>query len=116
MDLFAQRGRICLHERVHVLPAVQVAHAADLRLRHRLGRVACSVTKDQALDVGGPDLAAVVEDIASGRDQDLCSVQTCKVDLRVAQGDVDLVGTGSVADAAHLLRVGGEAVLPVLLE
>lgn len=60
MHLFAQRGRIRLHERVHVLPAVQVAHTADFRLRHRLGRVAGTVAEDQALDVCGPDLAAVV--------------------------------------------------------
>lgn len=116
MDLFATRGTERLHERVHVLPAVELTDAADISLGDRLGRVAGAVAEDQSLDMGGADLAAVVDDITRRGDEHLGRVETGKVQLGVAQRDIDLVGAGCLADATHLIRVGGETVLPVLLE
>lgn len=116
MDLLAQRHGIRLHERIQILPAIQLPDAADLRLHNRGSRVARAIAKDQLLCVGGLDLAAVVDDVARRGDQHLGHVQTGKVNLGVAEGDVDLVGAGGLADAGHLLRVGGQAVLTVLLD
>lgn len=75
VDLFAQRGRIRLHERVHVFPAVEVADAADLGLRDRFGSVTGAIPEDQTLDVSGANLPSMVEDIACGRNENLRRVQ-----------------------------------------
>ena len=53
-----------LEEGVHVLPAVELADAANLGLGDGLEGVAGAVAVDELLDVGGLDLAAVVDDIA----------------------------------------------------
>lgn len=76
MHLLAQRRRISLHERIHILPAIQLSHAADFRLRDRLGGIPRPVAENQPLDVGGPDLASVIEHLARGRDEDLRRVET----------------------------------------
>lgn len=116
MDLLAERGGVGLEEGVHVLPAVEVANTANLGFHHRLGGVTGAVTEDQTLDVSSADLAAVVDDIAGRADHDLSGVQAGEVELGVSEGDPDLVGASCLADAAHLLRVGGERVLAVLLK
>lgn len=116
MDLFSERGGVCLQEWIHVLPAVEMADAANLGVHDGDGGVAGSVAKDETLNVRGLDLAAVVDDLARWRDHDLRGVQGGKVKLGVSEGDEDLVGAGSLADAVHLGRVGGEGVLTVLLE
>lgn len=76
MHLLPQRRRISLHERIHILPAIQLSHAADLRLCNRLSGIPRPVAKHQPLDVGGPDLASVVNHLARGRDEDLRRVET----------------------------------------
>lgn len=46
MHLLPQRHRISLHERIHILPAIQLSHAADLRAHHGLGGIPRPVTED----------------------------------------------------------------------
>lgn len=116
VDLLTQGGSVSLHEGVHVLPAVKVADATDISLHDRLGGVAGSIAKDETLDVGGADLATVVDDVAGRRNHDLGGVETGKVDFGVAKRDVDLVVAGGLADAAHLIGVGRETVLAVFLQ
>lgn len=116
MHLLAQRSRIRLHERVHVLPAVKMPNTSDLSLHNRLGSITGSVTKDQPLDVSSADLASVVNHLARGRDEHLRRIEARQVQLGVAQGDEDLVGAGGGADLAHFVRVRGETVLAVGLE
>lgn len=116
MNLLAKRRSICLEKRIHILPAIELPDAANLRLDDRLRRVASPVAKDEALDMRRLDLAAVIEDIARRGDQHLRDVQTRQIDLRVAQGDEDLVASGGLADATHFVRIGGEAVLAVFLQ
>ena len=116
VDLLAEGGGVRLEEGVHVLPAVEVANTTNLGLHHRLGCIAGAITEDQTLDVSGADLAAVVDDIAGWGDHNLSGVQAGKIELGVSEGDPDLVGASCLADAAHLLGVGGERVLAVLLQ
>lgn len=105
-----------LEEGVHVLPAVELADAANLGLGDGLEGIAGAVAVDELLDVGGLDLAAVVDDLAGWADEHLGQVQGGVVDLGEAQRDKDLVIAGGPADAAHLLGVYGHRVLAVLLE
>lgn len=70
-----------LQEGVHVLPTVEVTDTADLSVHDGLGGVTSAVAEDEALDVGGLDLAAVVYDVASWVDHDLSGVQTGEIDL-----------------------------------
>lgn len=105
-----------LEEGVHVLPAVELAQPSELGLGDGLEGVAGAIAVDELLDVGGLDLAAVVDDVALWVDEGLGEVQGGVVDLGEAKRDVDLVIAGCAADAAHLLRVDGEGVLPVLLQ
>lgn len=71
VDLLAHGDVEGLQERVHVLPAVELAEAAELRGHHGLEGVAGPVAVDELLDVRGLDFAAVVEDFAGWRDEDL---------------------------------------------
>jgi hypothetical protein len=105
-----------LEEGVHVLPAVELADAANIGLGDGLEGVAGAVAVDELLDVGRLDLAAVVDDLAGRADENLGQVQGGVVDLGEAQRDKDLVVAGGPADAAHLLGVYGHGVLAVLLE
>jgi hypothetical protein len=86
--LFAKRHIERLEERVHVLPAVQLAEAAELGGDDRLECVAGAVTVDELLDVSGLDLAAVVDDLSRGVDESLGEVAGRVVDLRETEGDV----------------------------
>lgn len=105
-----------LEEGVHVLPAVELAQPPELGLRDGLEGVAGAIAVDELLDMGGLDLAAVVDDVAFGVNKSLGEVQSGVVDLGEAKRDVDLVIAGCAADAAHLLRVDGKGVLAVLLQ
>lgn len=116
VDLLALRDVERLEEGVHVLPAVELANAANLGLRDRHEGVAGAITVDELLNVGGLDLAAVVDDGAGRVDEDLSEIEGGVVELGKAHGDEDLVVAGGAADAAHLLRVDAEGVLAVLLE
>lgn len=116
MHLLTQRRRIRLHERVHVLPAVEVTHASDLRLHNRLGGITGPITKDQPLDVGSADLAPVVDHLARGRNKHLRRVEARQVQLGVAQRDKDLVRARGGANLPHFVRARGQTVLAVGLE
>lgn len=116
VDLLSKRCSICLHEWVHVLPAVQMSHAADFSVHNRLCGVASSIAKHKALYVSSADFATMVDDLSSWVDHNLGGIQTGEIDLGVAKRDVDLVGARSFANTAHLIGVGRETVLPVLLE
>ena len=69
VDLLALGDGVRLEEGVHVFPAVEVADAANLGIHHHVGGVAGAVTEDETLDVGGADLAAVVDLGAKGLSQ-----------------------------------------------
>ena len=88
---------------LHVLPAVELADATDLRVNHRFGGVTSTyqviisniivssykkssrtVTKDKSLNMCSTDLAAMVKNITSRRDQNLCSIKRVQINLRVA--------------------------------
>jgi hypothetical protein len=88
VNLFAKRHIERLEERVHVLPAVQLAEAAELGGDDRLESVAGAVTVDELLDMSGLDLAAVVDDLSRGVDESLGEVAGRVVDLRETEGDV----------------------------
>lgn len=105
-----------LEEWVHVLPAVELSQPAELRFGDGLEGVTGAIAVDELLNVGGLDLAAVVNDVALRVDEALGDVARRVVDLGEAKRDVNLVVAGRSADAAHLLRVDGEGVLPVLLQ
>lgn len=105
-----------LEEGVHVFPAVELAQPSELGLGDRLESVAGAITVDELLDVGGLDLATVVDDVSLWVDESLGEVQGGVVDLGESKRDVDLVIAGCAADAAHLLRVDGKGVLAVLLQ
>jgi len=81
--LFTLATSIRLQEGVHVLPAVVVADSANVCLGDWLEGVTSSIAKDKLLHVGGLDLAAVVEDVAVGTDENLGEVQGGDVDLAV---------------------------------
>lgn len=116
VDLLALGDGVGLEERVHVLPAVEVADAADLGIHDHVGGVAGAVAEDEALNVSGADLAAVVNDVACRVDHNLGGVEAVEVDLRVAKRDENGVVLRGGADAVHLRGVGGKTVLPVLLQ
>jgi hypothetical protein len=65
-----------------------LAKAAKLRLSNGLEGVASTIAVDELLDVGGLDLAAVVDDFPGGIDQSLSKVEGGMVDLREAEGDI----------------------------
>jgi hypothetical protein len=88
VNLLAERHVERLEERVHVLPAVQLAEAAELGGDDRLECVTGAVTIDELLDVSGLDLAAVVDDLSRGVDESLSEVAGRVVDLRETEGDV----------------------------
>lgn len=100
----------------YVFPAVEVAKIANLSLDNANQRVTGSLTEDKLLDVGGLNLAAVVDDLTTGVDDNLSNVKAVALNLRVAQRDIDLSLAGSRSNAAHLVRVRFQAVLVVLLE
>jgi hypothetical protein len=75
-------------------PAIQLSDTSDVGVDNRLQRVSCSVSKDEFLHVSRLDLASVVEDFPSRTDEDLSEMQSCHVNLAVAQGDIDSVLAG----------------------
>lgn len=81
VDLLALRDGVRLEEGVHVLPAVEVADAANLGIHHHVGGVAGAVTEDETLDVGGANLAAVVDLRVKGSSQQSVLDIACARDL-----------------------------------
>lgn len=88
MDLLAKRDVQRLEERIHVLPAVELTEATELRGYNREEGIAGPIAVDELLDVCGFDLAAVVDDLAVGVDERLREVQCSMIDFREAEGDV----------------------------
>jgi len=120
---------------LHVLPAVELADATDLRVNHRFGGVTSTyqviisniivssykkssrtVTKDKSLNMCSTDLAAMVKNITSGRNQNLSSVKRVQIDLRVSKRNKYLVLLCSCTDTVHLRAVAWKTVLTVLLQ
>lgn len=75
-----------------------------------------TISEDKSLNMGSTDLAAVVQDVTSRRDQDLSGVERVEINLRITQGNKDLVLLCCSTDAVHLRAVAGKTVLAVLLQ
>lgn len=88
MDLLALRDVEGLQERVHVLPAVELAETTQLCLGNTLEGVASTIAVDKLFDVSRLDLAAVVDDFTGWVDQSLGQVESGVVNLGEAKGDV----------------------------
>jgi hypothetical protein len=116
MNLLTSRDIEGLEERVHVLPAVQLAEATDISLADRHEGVARAITVYKLLDVGRLDLATMVDNIAVRSDEDLGEVESGVVNLREAERDIDLVIPSGATDAAHFLGVDSHGVLAVSLD
>jgi hypothetical protein len=116
MNLFAERNGVTLQEWVHVLPAVQLTNAANLRVDDHGSGIPRAIAEDETLHVSRTDLAAVVDDGAPRVDEDLRDVQAVEIQLRVSERHEDGVLLGCGTDAMHLWRVGGKAVLPIFLQ
>ena len=76
MDLLPEGRSISLEEGIHILPAIQVPNPTNFGIDDRLGGITSPITKDKTLDMGGLDLAAVVNDISCGRNHNLGCVET----------------------------------------
>lgn len=77
-----------LQEGVHVLPAVELAEAAELSLCNGHKGVAGTVTIDELLNVGGFDLATVVDHLAVRVNKCLREVERSVVNLGESKRDV----------------------------
>lgn len=75
-----------------------------------------TISEDKSLNMGSADLAAVVQDVTSRRDQDLSGVKRVKVNLGVSQRNKNLVLLCCSTDTVHLRAVAGKTVLAVLLQ
>jgi hypothetical protein len=66
--------------------------------------------------VGSLDFATVIDDISSWANHNLRGIQAGEIELRVSKRHPNFVSFGCFADAAHFIRVGGQAVLAILLQ
>lgn len=99
MDLLAFRDIESLEERVHVLPAVQLAKTTELSLCDGFECVPSTIAVDQFLYMCRLDLATMVDDFAGWIDQSLSQVECCMVDLGKPNGDI--AATPSVTYVKH---------------
>lgn len=106
VDLLAHRDVERLEEGVHVLPAVELTEAAELGRGDRHEGVTRAVAVDELLDMGGLDLAAVVDDLTTGIDQSLRQVKGGVVDFGEAERDI-------TADVV-LASVTDHSIMPVV--
>lgn len=102
MNLLAKRDGVCLQERVHVLPAVQLSNPANLCIDDHRRSIAGPIAKHKTLNMRSPDLTTMVDELARWVDHDLRSVQAVEIDFRVSQRDEDRVPLGSRTDTVHL--------------
>lgn len=116
MDLLRERRSVSLQEGIHILPVVQVSDTSDFSVNHRLSNITSAIAKDEALDVRGLDLAAMVDDISRQVDHGLSGVQAGEINLGVSERHEYIVLPYCFTNAAYLLRVRGETVLAMLLE
>jgi hypothetical protein len=116
VNLLTSRDVERLEEGVHVLPAVKLSNTTDVSLADGHEGVAGAISVDELLNVSRLDLATEVDDGTVGADEGLSEVESCVVDLREAEGDVDLVIAGCATDAAKFLRIHGHGVLAVALQ
>ena len=70
-----------LHERIHVLQAVELAQTANVGVGNGHELVSRTISVDKPFDMARLDLAAVVDNLSSGRDQDLSKVAGREVNL-----------------------------------
>ena len=75
-----------------------------------------TITEDKSLNMCSADLAAVVENVTSGRNQNLSGIKRVQINLRVSKGNKDLVLLCSCTDTVHLRAVTGKTVLTILLQ
>ncbi len=101
VNLLAQRHRQALEERVHVLPAVQLADTANLGVGYGDEGVAGTIPVYEFLYMGGLDLSAMIDDVAIGIDQGLGEIQRGVVNLGESQGNIDLI----VSAARRMRRI-----------
>lgn len=93
-----------------------MAQPANLRLNYGVQRVAGAFAEDKLLHVRRLNFATVVDDGAHWVNDDLRSIQSMAVELRVAQRYEDLRSFRSSSNPLHLGRVRSQAVLVILLE
>lgn len=100
----------------HVFPAVEMAQIANFSLNNGIQGIAGALAKHKLLNVCGLNLAAMVDNIAIGVNDDLGNVKTAALNLRVAQRDINLGLAGSTSNAVHLFGIWTKRVFEVILE
>lgn len=100
----------------HIFPAVKVAQVANFSLNNAIQGIAGTLAKNELLNVCRLNLAAVVNNIAIGINDDLSNVKAVALNLRVAQGDINLGLASSTSNAVHLFGIRTKTVLEVILE
>ncbi len=100
----------------YVFPAVQMAQPANLRVNHGVQRIAGAFPEDKLLHVCRLDFATMVDDGARRVNDDLRSIQSMAVELRVAQRYENLGSFRSGPDTLHLRGIRSQAVLMIFLE
>lgn len=88
VDLLATSGVQGLEERVHVLPAVELAETADIGICNGHENVTCAIAIDEPFGVAWLYLAAMVDNVSIRRYQHLCKVTGRKIDLRESHGHI----------------------------
>lgn len=102
--------------KTHVFPAVEVAQVADFSLDNTVQGIAGALAENKLLNVCGLNLAAVVNDVAVGVNDDLGNVKAVALNLRVAQGGIDLSLARGSSNAVHLIGVWTKTVLEIVPE
>lgn len=113
VEHFTLRDCVVLKQRLHVLPARQLAHIAHRGRHDVVQAVPRAVAKDRALHVRRHELAPAHGDLAGVADDALRDVQRVVVVFGEAQRDGDLVLARAGLDRFHLRGVDGEGVLDV---
>jgi hypothetical protein len=62
-----------------------MSNCTNLSLNNVVQRIARAFSKHKSFDMGRLYLAAVIDDIASGRDENLRDVKTVSIDLGVSE-------------------------------
>lgn len=93
-------------ERVHVLPAVELAETAELGGGYGQEGVAGAIAVDELFDVRGLDLAPVVDHFAGGVDECLGEVERGVVNFGEAEGDVAGEGVSVLWLIFEVVRFG----------
>lgn len=100
----------------HIFPAVEVTQVPNFSLNNGVQGIASALTKNKLLNVCGLNLAAVVNNVAIGVNDDLGNVKAVALNLRVAQRDINLGLASSSSNAVHLFGIRTKTVLEIVLE